>query len=114
MADMSQLYDGTINNGRGIAPPGQNYSKFYDGTKSVAQFVNNPSPTIKTFEEAGLPELPFPTHMIGGLPFPHSAQTRLGHWNRATGGGVATNKRTSSPTPWYTLFNAPRSRMTQT
>lgn len=98
-------YKGTINNAPGVAPPGTIGAAAHDqNAKTVAQFLQTPSPTVLPFDAAGIPALPLPQHMVAGMPYPHSAQTRLAIWNRA-GGGKAL--------PVGVSYNAPRNRMTQ-
>lgn len=72
---------------------------------TVNRFLRTPSPTVLPMEEAQHKALPLPQHMVAGSPYPHSAQTKLAHWNRVTGGPGM---------PAGVTYNAPRSRMTQT
>lgn len=73
--------------------------------QSVRKFLGNPMPTILPIEDAGHPALPLPQHMVGGSPYPHSAQTKLAHWNRVSGGPGM---------PAGVTYNTPRNRFTQT
>lgn len=71
---------------------------------TVSKFLNNPSPTVLPFDQAGIPALPIAQHMVAGSPYPHSAQTKLAHWSRAGGAKM----------PAGVTYNTPRNRMTQT
>lgn len=86
-------------------PVAAQHSPGGDNPRTVRNFLQNPSPTLLPQDQAGVPALPLPQHMVGGSPYPHSAQTKLASWNRATGG---------PPMPAGVTFNAPRNRMTQT
>ncbi len=70
---------------------------------TVRDFLKTPSPTVLPQEVAAPPALPLPQHMVAGSPYPHSAQTKLVHWNRVSGGRM----------PAGVTFNAPKNRMTQ-
>lgn len=72
---------------------------------TVGNFLRNPSPTVLPFESAGIPALPLAQHMVAGSPYPHSAQTKLAHWNRVSGGPGM---------PAGVTYNTPRNRLTQT
>lgn len=72
---------------------------------TVKDFLSNPSPTILPLDQAGTPALPLPQHMVGGSPYPHSAQTKLATWNRVNGGPGM---------PAGVTYNTPKNRMTQT
>jgi hypothetical protein len=73
---------------------------------TVKDFLQTPNVTILPLEMAGVPALPLAQHMVGGAPYPHSAQTKLAHWNRVTGNNI--------PMPVGVVYNAPKRRMVQT
>ena len=75
-----------------------------DNPRTVRNFLNNPTPTILPQDVAGVPAQPIAMHMIGGRPYPQSAQVKMLHWNRA---GAA-------PMPPGVTFNTQRGRMVQT